>query len=211
MILAEPTSPQSPLLPAPMPMTNGPEVSSTDIPANFSPTIDFETYDHVKIQKKFQGQIFRVIQRWVTILWPFLLLFGRRWWDKHTPSTPERHKHQAIQLRETLTALGPAFIKIGQALSTRPDILTGPYLEELSKLQDQLPAFSNDIAHRFIEEELGCPPHQLYAQLTSEPIAAASLGQVYKGKLYTGEWLTLIHPIASQYGWRFLIHRLLAR
>ncbi|KAI9129136.1 AarF/ABC1/UbiB kinase family protein [Acaryochloris sp. CCMEE 5410] len=188
MTLTEPTFHHSPSLPVSMPLTDGPEVSSTDI---LSPAIEFEAYDPVKIQQQFQGQIFRVMQRWVTILWPFLLLLGRRSWDKRTPSTHGRHKRRAIQLRETLTVLGPAFIKIGQALSTRPDILTGPYLEELSKLQDQIPAFSNDIAFRFIEEELGYPPHELYAQLTSEPIAAASLGQVYKGKLHTGEWVAV--------------------
>ena len=61
------------------------------------------------------------------------------------------------------------------------------YLEELTKLQDQLPAFSNQVAYRFIEEELGAPPDRLYAELTADPVAAASLGQVYKGKLPTGE------------------------
>ena len=164
---------------------------ATDVPIELSTAPGFEAYDPVKIQAKFQGQFFRVIQRWITILWPFLLLFVRRWWDKRTPSTPQRQKRRAIQLRETLTVLGPAFIKIGQALSTRPDILTGPFLEELSKLQDQLPAFSNQIAYRFIEEELGRPPQELYAQLTPEPIAAASLGQVYKGQLHTGEWVAV--------------------
>lgn len=192
MTLAEPTSPQSPSLPA------GPSTAdfsgvavATENPSNLTSAIEFEAYDPAKIQQKFQGQIFRVLQRWVTILWPFLLLFARRWWDKRTPTSPERQKRRAVQLRETLTALGPAFIKIGQALSTRPDILTGPYLEELSKLQDQLPAFSNEIAYRFIEEELGHPPQDLYAQLTPEPIAAASLGQVYKGQLHSGEWVAV--------------------
>ncbi|WP_338038753.1 AarF/ABC1/UbiB kinase family protein [Neosynechococcus sphagnicola] len=61
------------------------------------------------------------------------------------------------------------------------------YLEELSQLQDQLPPFPNDVAFQFIEEELGAPPDEVYAELTADPIAAASLGQVYKGKLKTGE------------------------
>ncbi|WP_299484560.1 AarF/ABC1/UbiB kinase family protein [Acaryochloris sp. IP29b_bin.137] len=195
MTLAESTSPRSPSLPAAEPTAPFSAETTTAIatatPGNLPSATAFEAYDPAKIQQKFQGQIFRVLQRWVTILWPFLLLLGRRWWDKRTPSTPERQKRRAVQLRETLTALGPAFIKIGQALSTRPDILTGPYLEELSKLQDQLPAFSNQIAYRFIEEELGRAPADLYAQLTSEPIAAASLGQVYKGQLHTGEWVAV--------------------
>lgn len=192
MTLAEPKSQQSPSLPAPLPTADFSGVAvATETPSNLTSAIEFEAYNPIKIQQKFQGQIFRVLQRWVTILWPFLLLLGRRWWDKRTSTTPARQKRRAVQLRETLTALGPAFIKIGQALSTRPDILTGPYLEELSKLQDQLPAFSNDIAYRFIEEELGSPPQTLYAQLTPEPIAAASLGQVYKGQLHTGEWVAV--------------------
>lgn len=192
MTLADPTSQQSPPLPAAPSTADFPGVAvATETPSNLTSAIEFEAYDPAKIQQKFQGQIFRVLQRWITILWPFLLLFVRRWWDKRTPTSPKRQKRRAVQLRETLTALGPAFIKIGQALSTRPDILTGPFLEELSKLQDQLPAFSNDIAYRFIEEELGRPPQDLYAQLTPDPIAAASLGQVYKGQLHSGEWVAV--------------------
>jgi predicted unusual protein kinase regulating ubiquinone biosynthesis (AarF/ABC1/UbiB family) len=94
---------------------------------------------------------------------------------------------RAIQLRELLTRLGPAYIKIGQALSTRPDLLPSVFVEELTKLQDKLPAFPNEIAYQFIQEELGGTPDQIYAELSPEPIAAASLGQVYKGKLKTGE------------------------
>jgi predicted unusual protein kinase regulating ubiquinone biosynthesis (AarF/ABC1/UbiB family) len=96
-------------------------------------------------------------------------------------------RRRAVQLRELLTKLGPAYIKIGQALSTRPDLVPPIYLEELTKLQDQLPPFPNEIAYQFIEEELGSRPEEIYAELSAEPIAAASLGQVYKGKLKTGE------------------------
>jgi predicted unusual protein kinase regulating ubiquinone biosynthesis (AarF/ABC1/UbiB family) len=86
-----------------------------------------------------------------------------------------------------LTNLGPAYIKIGQALSTRPDLVPPIFLEELSQLQDQLPPFPNEIAFRFIEEELGAPPSQVFAELSDHPMAAASLGQVYKGRLPSGE------------------------
>ena len=61
------------------------------------------------------------------------------------------------------------------------------YLDELTKLQDQLPPFSNEVAYQFIEEELGDHPDNIYAELSADPLAAASLGQVYKGKLKTGE------------------------
>jgi predicted unusual protein kinase regulating ubiquinone biosynthesis (AarF/ABC1/UbiB family) len=86
-----------------------------------------------------------------------------------------------------LTKLGPAYIKIGQALSTRPDLVPPIYLEELTKLQDQLPAFPNEIAYQFIKEELGGSPEDIYSEISPHPIAAASLGQVYKGRLKTGE------------------------
>jgi predicted unusual protein kinase regulating ubiquinone biosynthesis (AarF/ABC1/UbiB family) len=86
-----------------------------------------------------------------------------------------------------LTKLGPAYIKVGQALSTRPDLVPPVFLEELALLQDQLPPFPNELAYQFIEEELGDRPEQIYAELTPQPVAAASLGQVYKGKLKTGE------------------------
>jgi predicted unusual protein kinase regulating ubiquinone biosynthesis (AarF/ABC1/UbiB family) len=86
-----------------------------------------------------------------------------------------------------LTRLGPAYIKIGQALSTRPDLVPPLFLEELTQLQDQLPAFPNEIAFRFIEEEIGKRPEDLFAELTPNPVSAASLGQVYRGRLHTGE------------------------
>jgi predicted unusual protein kinase regulating ubiquinone biosynthesis (AarF/ABC1/UbiB family) len=86
-----------------------------------------------------------------------------------------------------VTKLGPAYIKVGQALSTRPDLVPAIFLEELALLQDQLPPFPNEVAYRFIEEELGDRPEEIYAELTPQPVAAASLGQVYKGKLKTGE------------------------
>ena len=101
--------------------------------------------------------------------------------------TEQQQARRAVQLREILTRLGPAYIKIGQALSTRPDLLPPIYLEELAKLQDQLPPFDNAVAYRFIQEELGAPPQEIYAELTPSPVAAASLGQVYQGRLKTGE------------------------
>lgn len=95
---------------------------------------------------------------------------------------------RAVQLKKILTNLGPSFIKVGQALSARPDLLPKPYLEALGELQDRLPGFPNDIAYALIEEDLGRPVFEVYSELSSEPIAAASLGQVYKGKLRsTGE------------------------
>ncbi len=98
-----------------------------------------------------------------------------------------RLKEQAIWMRQSLIDLGPTFIKIGQALGTRADLLPLAYVEELATLQDQVPAFSTADAFARIEAELGRPLHELYPEIDSEPIAAASLGQVYRARLKTGE------------------------
>ncbi|KAG2496456.1 hypothetical protein HYH03_005679 [Edaphochlamys debaryana] len=95
---------------------------------------------------------------------------------------------RAKELRTTLGGLGPALVKIGQALSSRPDLLPRTYLEALSELQDRLPSFPNEIAFTVIEEELGAPVEVLFSEISEQPVAAASLGQVYRAKLRaTGE------------------------
>ncbi len=96
-------------------------------------------------------------------------------------------KGRASQLNSILTKLGPAYIKIGQAISSRPDVLSPEFLGELEKLQDRLPPFSTQEALDVIERECGQPADMLFKQLSPEPVAAASLGQVYRGTLYSGE------------------------
>ncbi|MFM7367848.1 MAG: ABC1 kinase family protein, partial [Sphaerospermopsis kisseleviana] len=144
-------------------------------------------YDPEEIQAHYQSQPLQVLGRILTVLRPTLSYLFGIWWDKQRGIVVKNDRRRAVQLRELLTKLGPAYIKIGQALSTRPDLVPPIYLEELTKLQDQLPSFPNEIAYQFIEEELGSRPEEIYAELSAEPIAAASLGQVYKGKLKTGE------------------------
>jgi predicted unusual protein kinase regulating ubiquinone biosynthesis (AarF/ABC1/UbiB family) len=96
-------------------------------------------------------------------------------------------ERQGAWLKENLIALGPTFIKIGQALGTRADLLPLAYVKELSTLQDQVPAFPTAEAFARIEEELGRKVSEAYAEIDAEPIAAASLGQVYRARLHTGE------------------------
>ncbi len=94
---------------------------------------------------------------------------------------------QAAWLRESLISLGPTFIKIGQSLGTRADLLPLAYVKELSTLQDQVPAFPTAEAFARIEAELGRSLAEAYAEIDAEPVAAASLGQVYRARLHTGE------------------------
>jgi predicted unusual protein kinase regulating ubiquinone biosynthesis (AarF/ABC1/UbiB family) len=97
----------------------------------------------------------------------------------------------ARRILNTLTGLGPCFIKLGQALSTRPDLVRRDWLEELTRLQDDLPAFPHSIALSRIEQELGAPADQLFEEFPSAPIAAASLGQVYKARLEGQSWVAV--------------------
>ncbi len=90
-------------------------------------------------------------------------------------------------LTRALTALGPAYVKFGQILSTRPDVVGVELAEQLTYLQDKLPPFPLDVARATIADELGRPVDEIYAEL-SEPVAAASIAQVHKAVLLeTGE------------------------
>ena len=104
---------------------------------------------------------------------------------------PAVQQRLARRILDTLTALGPCFIKLGQALSTRPDLVRRDWLEELTRLQDDLPAFPHALALSRIEQELGAPAHELFETFPDAPIAAASLGQVYKAQLEGGAWVAV--------------------
>ncbi|HEX8116167.1 MAG TPA: AarF/UbiB family protein, partial [Pyrinomonadaceae bacterium] len=93
---------------------------------------------------------------------------------------------QGVWLKENLIGLGPTFIKIGQALGTRADLLPLAYIKELVLLQDQVPPFPNEEAFARIESELGRTVAESYAEIDPEPVASASLGQVYRARLHTG-------------------------
>ena len=174
-------------------------VAETEKPANYvkppsqtlkqkrqDPFEDF-AYDPDAIATYYGRRPFQVVFRFFGILIPFISFYLRLWFDKRAGRDVKNSRRRAIELRETLTDLGPAYIKIGQALSTRPDLVPPIYLDELTRLQDQLPPFPNQIAYRFIEEELGGTAEEVFAELSPDPVAAASLGQVYKGRLKTGE------------------------
>lgn len=90
-------------------------------------------------------------------------------------------------LRKSLEELGPIFIKFGQALSTRPDILPEDIAVELSKLQDKVPPFANQSALKIVERAYGISPHELFAQFDEVPLASASMAQVHAATLKTGQ------------------------
>ncbi|MDO5752064.1 AarF/ABC1/UbiB kinase family protein [Arthrobacter sp.] len=90
------------------------------------------------------------------------------------------------RIRLALEELGPVFIKLGQMLSTRPDLLPPGYLTELSKLQDGAPPVSADAVRAVILQELGAAPEQLFATFDDAPLASASIGQAHTATLFDG-------------------------
>ncbi|HCF25861.1 MAG TPA: hypothetical protein DEV81_01260 [Cyanobacteria bacterium UBA11049] len=130
-------------------------------------------------------------------IWFFVLrLLFDFWLDQKAWSYPggmteakriARRKKQAIWIRNTLLDLGPTFIKIGQLFSTRADLFPAEYVEELAKLQDRVPAFSYEQVEAIVEQELGKQIPELFHSFDPIPLAAASLGQVHKAKLHSGE------------------------
>lgn len=108
------------------------------------------------------------------------------WWDGRSPSSSTKLKRAKWLIKKMLD-LGPTFIKVGQSLSTRIDLFPPEYVQAFSELQDKVPAFDSKDAIAIIEQELGKSVFSIYRDFSLEPIAAASLGQVHKARLHTGE------------------------
>ena len=98
-------------------------------------------------------------------------------------SKNERDKKRAQWLLEQIILHGTTFIKLGQIMATRADLIPLAYMKELAKLQDEVPPFDNNLALEIIRNELGRPITSIFSELNSTPLASASLGQVYKGIL----------------------------
>ncbi|KAH6768323.1 Protein kinase superfamily protein [Perilla frutescens var. frutescens] len=109
--------------------------------------------------------------------------FALRYYDRITERADAMFEVRAAELRNILAQLGPAYIKIAQAISSRPDLIPPSYLDELSLLQDRIAPFSTEVAFDIIERELGLPIDALFSEISPEPVAAASLGQVYQARL----------------------------
>ncbi len=144
-------------------------------------------YDAKAIASQYRWRPLQIIWRAIAVIWLFGNFALHLWLDKWTNRVEKNRQRRAIELRRVLTKLGPTYIKVGQALSTRPDLIRKDFLDELIKLQDQLPAFDNRIAFNIIESELERSIEEAYREFSANPVAAASLGQVYKAVLHTGE------------------------
>ncbi|MEN9203475.1 MAG: AarF/ABC1/UbiB kinase family protein [Thermostichus sp. DG_1_6_bins_120] len=134
----------------------------------------------------------RLLDIWRFVLtWLFYLWLDQQAWSYGGQPTPEqkakRRRARAIWIRETMLNLGPTFIKVGQFFSTRADLFPAEFVEELSKLQDRVPSFGYEQVAAIVQQELGKPISEIYAYFDPTPLAAASLGQVHRAKLKTGE------------------------
>ena len=148
-------------------------------------------YDPVASARKFSRDPVRVAARAAEIAQSLSSFAVDVALDYQRGTMEANSRKRAEQLRGKLTRLGPAFVKVGQALSTRPDLLPTQYLEELSTLQDALPTFEDEEAFALVEKELGRPLEQMFERISPTPIAAASLGQVYKAVTKEGRDVAL--------------------
>lgn len=114
------------------------------------------------------------------VIWRVVQRYGLR---EFVDGRPRGDQPREVRLRLALEELGPVFIKFGQALSTRPDILPPELALELAKLQDRVPPFPGDDARRIVETSLGKPVDQLFNEFDEVPLASASVAQVHTARL----------------------------
>lgn len=151
------------------------------------PLDQLRRYDSDAIARYYRYRPWQAIWRALQIALSFLGFFVGLKWDRWQQQEEANKLKRAEQIRTTLIKLGPTFIKVGQALSTRPDLVRKDFLDELVKLQDQLPPFPTEVAFSIIEAELDRSIEASFSQISPQPVAAASLGQVYRARLYSGE------------------------
>ncbi|KAI4354812.1 hypothetical protein L6164_003647 [Bauhinia variegata] len=145
--------------------------------------VNASLYSPELLASKYGSQPIKVVRRTLQIL-TALGSFGLKLFlDQRNRVFDKNKRLRAVELRTIFTRLGPTFVKLGQGLSTRPDICPPEYLEELAELQDGLPTFPDEEAFSCIERELGLSLDAMYSSISPSPIAAASLGQVYKARL----------------------------
>ncbi|CAM9428889.1 unnamed protein product, partial [Phaeothamnion confervicola] len=146
-------------------------------------------YDLPKIMDFYNARPSQLLSRLGSISWELATFAAKLRIDKESGKWEENMPMRARQLREFATRAGPAYVKLGQGVSVRPDILPDAYLAELQKLQDEVKPFSSAEARKILEKELGAPLGTIFADVSvfETPVAAASLGQVYQARLKSGE------------------------
>ncbi|KAG6387851.1 hypothetical protein SASPL_153045 [Salvia splendens] len=148
--------------------------------------VPFRKYTPESVRSKVlesRGAILSLVGRGVQIVWNLGFYWSTLMYDFLVGRDEEVVPFRARQLRNLLCDLGPSFIKAGQVLANRPDIIREDYMNELCILQDDVPPFLNQVAFGIIEEELGQPLEAVFSKISSQTIAAASLGQVYRATL----------------------------
>jgi len=140
-------------------------------------------YDAIATEKRLFRQPAKWLIRNVQIAFPLSLWALNLISDYISGNEKKYRRQRAKQLLSTISTLGPAIIKGGQALGSRPDLMAKEYLEELQELQDNVPCYENEKAFQIVEEELGREFSSVFELVEDEPIAAASIGQVYKARL----------------------------
>eukprot|EP00984_Skeletonema_dohrnii_P021911 scaffold11055_cov109-Skeletonema_dohrnii-CCMP3373.AAC.2 len=140
-------------------------------------------YDPIAAEKILFRQPTKWLVRNIQIALPFGTWVSGVLIDTILGKSKQNRRNRAKQLNGIIADLGPAIIKAGQALASRPDLLPSEYLDELQQLQDNVPTFSNEVAFQIVEEELNQNFEDVFELVEPEPIAAASIGQVYKARL----------------------------
>ena len=146
-------------------------------------------YDKDAIQSYWAGQSGALQQRWLEFLGvtvPFITRVAGLLISGGTEALEANSAELARDARINLEKLGPTYIKMGQMMSVRPDVLPQPALVELSKMQDGVEGFEQSIAIAMVEQELGRPLMEVFSEFADEPVAAASLAQVYRAVLRDG-------------------------
>lgn len=144
------------------------------------------SYDKDLIEAYWRGQGSALSKRWGEFLRmavPFLLRVATLLVQGGPEALAANDRELAKEVREICQQLGPTFVKLCQTLSVRPDVLPKAALEELAVLQDSVQPFDSEIAKMQIETELGRPIEEVFSEISDEPVAAASLAQVYKATL----------------------------
>eukprot|EP00611_Tribonema_gayanum_P028766 TRINITY_DN7497_c0_g1_i2.p1 TRINITY_DN7497_c0_g1~~TRINITY_DN7497_c0_g1_i2.p1 ORF type:complete len:390 (+),score=124.67 TRINITY_DN7497_c0_g1_i2:111-1280(+) len=170
----------------------GAALSDYDVAQGEMRLIDVDETDEEKLPLVYQPEILEeyykrrshlVVQRTLQLAGAFGGFMTSLAIDAARGTLKTNEVKRAAELREIITSLGPFYIKLGQALSIRPDILSPKAMVELQRLCDKVPSYDSKIAMATIERELGKPVLEVYSEITPEPLAAASLGQVYKATL----------------------------